>query len=250
MKNEWKNYDVVIIGSGGAGAQAALAASQEGCKVLVVSKDPLATSDTKISEGIATVRNSGDDHDTEEDLSNNLRMAGKDLPSKKLTDAFAKDSITAYDRYRLNGLRPKINKNNNGPQNLPLPMGGHNKSRSVGHENSGIAFGHANWDTIINRTNVDYLEDSWFLEIVVEDYKSHGVKKKSVIGGVIYDASRGLLVVVKTFNIVIASGGLSTLYFPKTDTMRGNTGDSYSLALKAGAELLDMEQIYLKPALQ
>ena len=27
-------------------------------------------------------------------------------------------------------------------------MGGHNKSRSVGHKNSGLSFGHVNWDTI------------------------------------------------------------------------------------------------------
>lgn len=247
MKIEWKYYDVVVIGSGGAGAQAALAASQEGCDVLVVSKDPLSSSDTKISEGLATVRKSGDENDTEEDLSNNLKMAGKDLPSKKLTDAFAKDSIKAYDRYRVNGLRPKINKENSGPQSLPLAMGGHNKNRSVGHESNGVAFAHTNWDTIINRLNIDYLEDSWFLEIVTEDINANGTKKKYVTGGVVYDASRGVLLVVKTFNIVIASGGLSTLYFPKTDTMRGNTGDSYALALRAGAELLDMEQIQFLP---
>ena len=28
-------------------------------------------------------------------------------------------------------------------------MGGHNRNRSVGHENHGIAFGHANWDAVI-----------------------------------------------------------------------------------------------------
>ena len=48
-------------------------------------------------------------------------------------------------------------------------------------------------------------------------------------------------------SIIVASGGLSTLYFPKTDTMRGNTGDSYAIAARAGAELVDMEQIQFLP---
>ncbi len=47
--------------------------------------------------------------------------------------------------------------------------------------------------------------------------------------------------------VVIAAGGLSTLYFPKTDTMRGNTGDSFAVAARAGAELVDMEQVQFLP---
>ena len=136
---EWRNYDVVVVGSGGSGSQAAYAAAENGSRVLLVSKDPLGTSDTKISEGIATVRETGADDDTEETLSENIKMAGADLSLKSITDAFAKDSKSAYDRYRVHGLRPPINKEKNRPQSLPLPMGGHNKNRSVGHKNSGIA---------------------------------------------------------------------------------------------------------------
>ena len=47
--------------------------------------------------------------------------------------------------------------------------------------------------------------------------------------------------------MIIAAGGLSTLFFPKTDTMRGNTGDSYAIGIRAGAHLVDMEQIQFLP---
>ena len=53
---EWMQYDVVVVGSGGAGSHAAHAAAEAGARVLMVSKDPIGCSDTKISEGIATVR--------------------------------------------------------------------------------------------------------------------------------------------------------------------------------------------------
>ena len=68
-----------------------------------------------------------------------------------------------------------------------------------------------------------------------------------IAGAIAYDAGRGQLVAIRAAAVVIASGGLNTLYFPKTDTMRGNTGDSYALALRAGADLVDMEQEQFLP---
>ena len=245
IKTEWLSYDVIVVGSGGAGAQAASAAADQGAKVLLVSKDPLGASDTKISEGLATVRESGSDDDVEEVLSENIKLAGGDLPIKKLTDTFSKYSKEAYDKYREHGLRPSINKAKNRPQSLPLAMGGHNRNRSVGHENHGVAFGHANWDAIIKENNIDYLEDAWFLDLIVD--RNNENNKAIIAGGLVYDASNGVLLAIKSPSVIIAAGGLSTLFFPKTDTMRGNTGDSYAIALRAGADLVDMEQLQFLP---
>ena len=248
IETEWRGYDVVVVGSGGSGAHAAFAAAEAGARVLVVSKDPIGCSDTKISEGIATVRESGSDDDSEEVLSENLKMAGGDLPLQSITDAFAEDSKTAYDTYRAHGLRPSIDTARDTPQSLPLPLGGHTRRRSVGHSNSGIAFGHANWNAVVQGNRIDYLEDAWFLELVTEDTGAPGDEpQKRIVGGLIYDAARGVLVAVRAPAVVVAAGGLSTLYFPKTDTMRGNTGDAYAVAARAGAELVDMEQLQFLP---
>ena len=240
----WKQYDVLVVGSGGAGSNAAETASEMGASVLVVTKDPLSASDTKISEGIATVRASGSEDDTEDTLSENLLLAGGDLPDANITSAFARDSQTAYDKVRANGLRPKISAITKNPDPLPLPMGGHTKRRSIGHKNSGVAFGHANWNSIVKDTKIDYKEDCWLVDIIARNNKDD---TKSIVGALIYDAQRGELLAVVCASIVVASGGLSTIYFPKTDTMRGNTGDSYAIAARAGAELVDMEQIQFLP---
>ena len=242
---DWCEYDVVVVGSGGAGSHAAHAAALAGARVLVISKDPIGCSDTKISEGIATVRESGSDEDSEETLSENLKMAGGDLPVNAITDAFATDSKNAYDTYRMQGLRPDIDEERDTPKPLPLPMGGHTRRRSVGHRNSGIAFGHANWNAVVQGDRIDYIEDSWFLDLVTDESEDGG--SRSVVGGIVYHAALGKLIAVKTSSVVIASGGLSTLYFPKTDTMRGNTGDSYAIAVRAGADLVDMEQVQFLP---
>ncbi len=244
---EWLDYDVIVVGSGGSGGQAARAAADAGARVLSVSKDPVGASDTKISEGIATVRGSGAADDSEEVLSENLKMAGGDLPVRAITDAFARDSASAYDRYRTQGLRPPIKEDRSGPQPLPLPFGGHTRRRSVGHKNSGIAFGHANWNAIVQGNRVDYIEDAWFLDLVTEEASNGSGPKKRIVGGLVYDAARGVLIAVRAPSAVIAAGGLSSLYFPNTDTMRGNTGDGYAIALRAGADLVDMEQVQFLP---
>ncbi len=233
--------DVIVVGSGGSGSSAAQAVAESGLNVIVISKDPLASSDTKICEGIMTVREAGDDKDSEEVLANNIKLAGGDLPDKKITEAFAKDSKVAYDRLRENGLRPSINKERNTPKTLAIAMGGHNKSRSVGHKNSGLSFGHVNWDTIIKYKNIEYYEDCWFLDVVKDS------SSRRIIGGIAYDACQGKLLSINAKAVIIAAGGLSTLFFPKTDTMRGNTGDSYAIGIRAGAHMVDMEQIQFLP---
>ena len=245
IETEWRDIDVVVVGSGGAGGAAANAAAEAGASVLVVSKDPIGCSDTKISEGIITVRGSGEDSDTEEVLAENLRVAGDNLNDPAITEAFAEDTEAAYDWLRRQGLRPTIDDAKGTAKTLPIALGGHTHRRSIGHRNGGIAFGHAAWNAIIEGAGVDYLEDAWFLDAITLDDDGDGGPE--VVGALIYDAARGRFVAVRTQAVVIASGGLNTLFFPKTDGMRGNTGDSFAVAARAGADLIDMEQLQFLP---
>ncbi|MBT3533795.1 MAG: FAD-binding protein [Rhodospirillaceae bacterium] len=252
IQTEWRDYDVVVVGSGGAGSAAAHAAAESGARVLVVSKDPIGCSDTKISEGVITVLGSGEEDDSEQELSDNLRMGGGSLPVEAITDTFASDSQSAYDWARSHGLRPSINQDSGKPKSFGMALGGHTKRRAVGHKNSGVAFGHANWSAVVQGNRIDYQEDAWFLDLVTEEVEGDGngdgeEPGKRVVGGLFYDAARGLIVAVRSPAVIIAAGGISTLYFPKTDTMRGNTGDSYAVAARAGADLVDMEQVQFLP---
>ena len=72
------SYDVIVVGSGGAGSAAAHAASRDGARVLVVTKDPIGCSDSKIAEGIVTVRGVAEESDSDEVLSE-LGYSEKDI---------------------------------------------------------------------------------------------------------------------------------------------------------------------------
>ena len=66
-------------------------------------------------------------------------------------------------------------------------MGGHTRRRSVGHRNSGIAFGHANWNAVIQGDRIDYMEDCWFLDLVTEDDGD----RKRIAGGLTMPRAAG-----------------------------------------------------------
>lgn len=237
-----EHYDVIIVGGGGAALTAATVASEMGVRVLLVSKDPIGCGDTKISEGGITVRGSGGVGDSVETFYSNMRIRGRDLGEPKLVRRFSQDSRSAYEWLREKGLRPYPRPDGKGPKTYPMPMGGHNRIRSIPHPKGGLSFIHTLLGTYQERA-YDTLQDAWFLDLIVNQDR----QGRKVAGGLVYHAPRGVLVAVRAQAVVLATGGLGTLYFPNTDNMRGNTGDGYAVAVRAGAALVDMEQIQFIP---
>jgi len=71
-------------------------------------------------------------------------------------------------------------------------------------------------------------------------------EEKKVIGAIGVSLKNSKLMIFKAKSTIIASGGAGWLY-PVTSNAIQKTGDSYSLAYNAGADLLDMEQIQFHP---
>lgn len=242
MKVLEASYDIVIAGGGGAALTCAAAATDLGLRVLVLSKDPLAGGDTKISEGGICVRGCGDPEDTVASFVSNLKIKGDDLADDDIVRAFANDSQHAYAWLRKEGIRPFIRESDGGLRTYPMPLGGHNTVRSIPHANGGLAFAHALSGSWRSR-KYDALGDAWMLEVLC----GGPVESRHVTGALIYLPVKGELVSVRASAVVLATGGLGSLYFPNTDNTRSNTADGHAMALRAGAMLVDMEQIQFIP---
>ena len=236
-KLERREYDVLVVGSGGAGSAAARSAAEAGKRVLMVSKDPMMCSDSKISGGIITVRGVGTEEDTVESFNANIRMSAEDIGDPKLSKLFSNESKDSYNWLRQHGLRPDFDSKTGKPVMFPGPLGGHNLARSIIHENGGLDYAHACWNAVMRHGSIEYLEDAWFLDVY------QGEASSEIQGGLIYHAGGGKFISVKAPNVVLACGGLNTMYFPQTDTMKGNTGDAFAIAARAGANLVDMEHV-------
>ena len=68
-----------------------------------------------------------------------------------------------------------------------------------------------------------------------------------VLGAAGYQARTGEIIVIRAKQTILATGGGGWLYYPHTDTSQTATADGFSLALNAGAELVDMEQVQFIP---
>ncbi|MBW1722984.1 MAG: FAD-binding protein [Deltaproteobacteria bacterium] len=235
-----RQYDVLVVGGGGAALTAASGA--EGVSVLVVSKDPIGCGDTKISEGGITVLGSGSADDSEEILASNMRLKGRDLAEEEIVRAFALDSREGYLWLLCHGLRPYMKVDGSGPLPYPVPMGGHDRARAIPHPQGGLSFFHAFRETY-PAGGYELLQDAWFLDLIIEERGG----KRHIAGGLVYHAASGCFLALRSRAVILATGGLGTLFSPNTDNMRGNTGDGYAIAARAGASLVDMEQIQFIP---
>jgi fumarate reductase (CoM/CoB) subunit A len=68
-----------------------------------------------------------------------------------------------------------------------------------------------------------------------------------VTGVIAYDMIEGRFMDIGASSVVLATGGAGWLFHPNTDNLKTVTGDGYSLALRAGAGLVDMEQVQFLP---
>ena len=221
---EQLTVDVLVIGAGAAGLASAAAASDAGARVLVLSKEPPGTGDTKISTGLMAVPA---DPST---LAADMAASGGRGPTV-LAGVVAEGAAAAHGWLAEGGLRDR--------GKLPQPMGGHSEARSVAHANKGVDVAWAASRAALRSELVSLREDAWVLQLLAG--------ADGVGGALVWLPVEGRMVQVRAGAVVLATGGFAHLYHPHSDTMRSNTGDGHRLALEVGAELVDMAFVQFTP---
>ncbi len=229
-------YDVLVIGAGGAGLRAAIEASAAGVTVGLVCKSLLGKAHTVMAEGgMAAAMGNVDDRDNWKVHFADTMRGGQYVNNWRMAELHAKE---APDRvHELEAWGAVFDRTKDG-KILQRNFGGHRYPRlaHVG-DRTGLELIRTLQDHGIHQgINVH-------MEYTIVTLLKDGDR---VVGAFGYDRERGRFRVFRTKAIVMATGGLGRAYKITTNSWEG-TGDGVSLAYHAGAELMDMEFIQFHP---
>ena len=246
---ERHNYDVLIIGAGGAGLRAAVEAREAGLRVAIICKSLFGKAHTVMAEGgaAASMGNVNDKDSWMVHFRDTMR-GGKFLNHYRMAELHAKESPdriweletwgALFDRTK----EGKISQRN---------FGGHEYPRlaHVG-DRTGLELIRTMQQRIVALQQKDGRETGdmeshikVFAELTITDILKENGKVSGAYG---YWRESGSEVLFEAPAVVIATGGVGKTFKITSNSWEG-TGDGHALALKAGANLVDMEFLQFHP---
>jgi succinate dehydrogenase / fumarate reductase flavoprotein subunit len=236
MDFETHDYDVLVIGAGGAGLRAAIEASAAGVKVGLICKSLLGKAHTVMAEGgVAAALANVDDRDSWKVHFADTMRGGQYINNWRMAELHARE---APDRVReLEAWGAVFDRTDDG-RILQRNFGGHRYPRlaHVG-DRTGLELIRTLQDHGVHRGIGIHMEFT-VVRLLLSDGRAAGV-----VG---YERERGRFRVFTAGAIVLATGGLGRAYKVTSNSWEG-TGDGHALAYDAGAELMDMEFVQFHP---
>ncbi|MDP3789017.1 MAG: FAD-binding protein [Candidatus Omnitrophota bacterium] len=239
LKNIHYDTDVLIIGGGGAGSAAALAAQDQGAKVLVVTKLRHGDANTMMAEGGIQAADKSDDSPGFHYL--DTLGGGHFDNDPDLVKALVMEAPSAVKW--LEGLGVMFDKDPDGAMKTLLGAGTSRKRMHSAGDMTGAEIMRTLRDEVRNRSgNIKVIEFSPAIELVLDD-------KGQCAGAVFLNLETGAHLLVKAKTVIIATGGFGRLHlqgFPTTNHY-GATADGLVLCYRAGCSLKFMDASQFHP---
>ena len=233
---ETHSYDVVVVGAGGAGLRAAIAAHDAGAKTAIVCKSLLGKAHTVMAEGgiAAAMGNLWTDDNWEVHFRDTMR-GGKMLNNWRMAQLHAQEAPervleleewgALFDRTK-DGLISQRD------------FGGHRFARLA---HVGDRTGLEMIRTLQQRAvalGIDVFMECTITELLRSDGR--------IAGAFGYWRESGRFLVFEAPTVVLATGGIGKSYQVTSNSWE-YTGDGHALALRAGASLINMEFVQFHP---
>jgi succinate dehydrogenase / fumarate reductase flavoprotein subunit len=229
-------YDVLIVGAGGAGLRAAIEASHSGVKTGVVTKSLLGKAHTVMAEGgMAAAMGNVDDRDNWKVHFADTMRGGQYLNDCRMAELHAKEAPARVRELEAWGAMFDRTKDG---RILQRNFGGHRYPRlaHVG-DRTGLEMIRTLQDHGIHQ-GIEFHMETTILTLLTDGGRC--------VGAFAYDRERGRFRIFHAKAVVLATGGIGRA-FKVTSNSWEYTGDGHALAYKAGAALLDMEFVQFHP---
>ena len=229
--------DVLIIGAGGAGMYAAIAAARNGASVILLDKSLVGRGGATVMAQMtvaAALAQQEPDHWTLH-LQDTLR-AGRGLCNEELAALVCEMGPERILEMETWGTRWARENNHIKQEMAP----GHSRRRCcyVDFLNTGPAVAATLRRKVGEIPEIRRISNLAVIEILVHE--------GSAVGAIALDIANSALVTLQAKAVILAAGGLTKLY-ERNSASANMAGESYALALCAGAELIDMEFVQFFP---
>ncbi len=229
-------YDVLVLGAGGAGLRAAIGAAQDGVRVAVICKSLLGKAHTVMAEGGAAASMGNlDPFDGWETHFFDTMRSGHFINNYRTAEIFAKE---APDRiYELESWGALFDRTPEG-KIMQRPFGAHTFRRlaHVGDRTGLELIRTLQYKGI--HSGIDIYQEVTTTCLLMDGDR--------VAGAMGYERESGRFLLWRAKAVVLATGGWGKL-FKVTSNSWESTGDGAAMAYRIGAELQDMEMVQFHP---
>jgi L-aspartate oxidase len=234
-----REVDVVVVGSGVAGLTTALHARALGHRVLIVTKAQVDEGSTRWAQGGIAAALADDDSPAEHEL--DTLVAGAGLCDPAAVHALAVEGPDAVRR--LIALGARFDTDSTGEIALTRE-GGHLRDRiaHAGGDATGAEISRALVAAVAGHAGIELVENALALDLLLDARGAAQGITLHVMG----EGQRGGVGAVLAPVVVLATGGLGQVFNASTNPAVA-TGDGVALALRAGAEVADLEFVQFHP---
>lgn len=233
-------HDVIVVGAGGAGLRAAIAAHEEGADVAMVTKLHPVRSHTGAAEGgINAALREGDSW---EDHAYDTMKGSDYLGDAPAVETLCQDSPEETIQLEHWGMAFSREEDGRVSQR---PFGGLSFPRTTyaGAE-TGHHLLHTMYEQVVKR-GIQVYDEQYVMELAITDHEDP--EDRVCHGCIGYDIKTGQLNgFVANTGVIIATGGPGQLYAHTTNAV-AQTGDGQAMAYRAGVPLQDMEFVQFHP---